>query len=242
MNTDLAREVRFLKRYAICATLAFGGLLLTAFRQEKRATFDVIDVQRINIVEPNGNYRMILSNAPRSAGPIYKGKAFGYPGGGRPGIIFFNDEGTENGGLTFTGQRKPDGTFESSVHMSFDQFDQDQVLTLDYADNNGRRRVGMSILDRAYVNIHDLVRDRDSIQLIRDSSARAQAMARLLGPRDGVPLAARRVFVGRDVAKSAILNLSDPEGRSRLRLLVDSTGASRIEFLDAEGKVVRSIP
>jgi hypothetical protein len=46
---------------------------------------------------------MVIANRPRSIGPIYKGEPFGYRGGTRPGIIFFNDEGTENGGLTFTG-------------------------------------------------------------------------------------------------------------------------------------------
>ena len=54
-------------------------------------------------MEPDGKYRMVISNRPRSIGPIYKNKPFGYEGGGRPGMIFFNDEGTENGGLTFTG-------------------------------------------------------------------------------------------------------------------------------------------
>ena len=242
MSNDLTRDVRFLKRYAICSTLAFGALLLVAFRQEKRASFDVIDVQRINIVEPNGSYRMVLSNRPRSIGPIYKGKPFGYPGGGRPGIIFFNDEGTENGGLTFTGKRGPDGKFESSIHMSFDQFDQDQVLNLDYADNNGTRRVGMSVDDRADVNIYDWVMQRDSIRKIPDSTARAAAMAQLVAPRNGVPLAARRVFVGRDAARSAIVNLSAPDGKPRLRMLVDSAGQARIEFLDATGGIVRTIP
>jgi hypothetical protein len=36
-----------------------------------------------------------------------------------------------------------------------------------------------------------------------------------------------------------VLNMSDPEGRVRLRLLVDSAGAPRIEFLNANGVVTR---
>ena len=242
MSRSLADDVRFLKRYALCSTIAFGALALAAFtRQERNARFDVIDVERINIREPNGDYRMVLSNRPRSIGPIYKGKPFGYPGGGRPGIIFFNDEGTENGGLTFTGKRAPDGRFQSSLHMSFDQFNQDQVLNLDYADNNGVRRVGLSVDDRADADIFDLVAERDSIMKMTDTVARAAALARWQAPRNGVPLAARRVFVGRDQARSAIVNLAAPDGKPRLRLLVDSLGAARIEFLDADGKVVRTL-
>jgi len=243
---QLERDVRFLKGYAVVSSLAFCVVALAGFRgfahQEKRATFDEIDVGRINVMEPDGKYRMVISNRPRSIGPIYKGKPFGYAGGGRPGIIFFNDEGTENGGLTFTGKRGPDGKYAASTHMSFDQFDQDQVLNLDYADNNGQRRIGMSIDERADVNIHDWVRERDSIRQIPDSVARAAAMERLVAPRNGVPLVARRVFVGRDQSRAAVVNLNAPDGKPRLRLIVDSLGTARIEFLDADGHVTSRLP
>jgi hypothetical protein len=53
---------------------------------------------------------------------------------------------------------------------------------------------------------------------------------------------APRVFVGRDPSRSAILRLSDPMGRPRLRMIVDSLGAARIEFLDGRGRVVQQIP
>jgi len=243
MSNDLSGDVRFLKRYAILSTLAFAVLSVAAFRQQgQKAKFEEIDVERINVVEPDGKLRMVLSNRPRSTGPIYKGKPFAYKGGGRPGIIFFNDEGSENGGLTFTGRRGADGKYRSSIHMSFDQFDQDQVLNLDYADNNGQRRVGMSVEDRPDLNIHDLVLERDSILEIADSASRAAAMQRLLGPRNGIPFVARRVFVGRDTAKSAVVNLSDRQGKPRLRLVVDSLGSARIEFLSADGLVTNRVP
>jgi hypothetical protein len=246
MSDTLERDVRFLKRYAMVSTLVIGVLSVGAFRQQgqqgQRAKFQEIDVERMNVVEPDGKLRMILSNRPRSSGPIYKGKPFGYEGGTRPGIIFFNDEGTENGGLTFTGRRDSTGRYRSSLHMSFDQFNQDQVLNLDYSDNNGTRRVGMSVEDRADVDIYDWVMERDSIMLIRDTVARAAALQRLRAPRNGVPLVARRVFVGRDQAKAALVNLHDRDGRPRLRLIVDSLGSARVEFLDAEGKVTHTLP
>lgn len=242
MSEQLERDVRFLKRYATMSTAAMVILGLTAFTRSAPTRFDEIDVQRINVVEPNGLYRMVISNRPRSIGPVYKGKPFGYAGGGRPGIIFFNDEGTENGGLTFTGSRKPDGTYSASTHMSFDQFDQDQVLNLDYNEENGHRVTGFSVNDRAAVNIYDWVNRRDSIQAIRDSAARAAAMAELVAPRNGVPLNARRMFLGKDDAKNATLNLYDPNGRIRLRLSVDSLGTPRLEFLDANGRPTLRLP
>ncbi len=83
MNGDIRREIRretrFLRGYAIVMTAAVGVLALAAFRTSpvQERTFTEIDVQRINIMEPDGKLRMVISNRPRSIGPIYKGKPFG---------------------------------------------------------------------------------------------------------------------------------------------------------------------
>ena len=245
MSEHLERDVRFLKRYAVISTLAFGILVLAAFRQQnpEKMKFTEIDAERINIVEPNGMYRMVISNRPRSIGPIYKGKPFGYAGGGRPGIIIFNDEGTENGGFTFTGSKDANGRVRAGTHMSFDQFNQDQILVLNYNEDQRGRSTGISVLDRASVDIYDMVKERDSIQKVHaaDTAALRAALARWAAPRNGEPLAAQRMFVGRDRARSALVSLSDPQGKVRLRLAVDSLGAARIEFLDADGKVTRTL-
>ena len=228
-----------LKVYAALMTL----LALAGFRQASQKTrFTEIDVERINIVEPDGKLRMVLSNRPRSIGPIYRGKPFGYPGGTRPGIIFFNDEGTENGGLTFTGRVREDGSYASSVGMSFDQFNQDETLTLRYSDENGRKTTGITIAERDHRDIYDLIMQRDSINRIADSATRAAALQRLMGPRNGVPLRATRAYLGRDQNKAAVLNLFDPNGRPRLRLRVDSLGNASVEFLDENGAVTAKLP
>jgi len=244
MSDQLARDVRFLKRYAIVSTALFLSTTVAAFRRASPAheKFTEIDVERINVVEPDGKYRMVISNRPRSIGPVYKGKPFGYKGGGRPGIIFFNDEGTENGGLTFTGKQDADGRFQASTHMSFDQFNQDQVLNLDYADDSRQRQVAISMLDRVQTDIYDFVAQRDSIRALADTAARAAGLRRLVAPRNGVPLQAQRVYLGRNTARAATLVLSDPSGRPRIRIAVDSSGAPSLEFLDAAGNVTSRLP
>jgi hypothetical protein len=239
----LRHQLQLLKGYTIVTTLLLGVLSIAAFRQASQTTrFTEIDVERINIVEPDGKLRLVIANRPRSIGPIYQGKPFGYPGGTRPGLIFFNDEGTENGGLTFTGRRRDDGTYTSSVGMSFDQFNQDETLTLRYSDENGRKTTGITIAERDERDIYELVMQRDSINRIADTSARRAALEKLLGPRNGVPLRSARVYLGRDPAKSAVLSLSDPLGRPRLRLRVDSLGNASLEFLDASGAVTNRFP
>jgi hypothetical protein len=244
MENDIRRELRLLKGYAIVITALLGTVSLAAFRQaSQKQKFTEIDVERINVVEKDGKLRMVISNQDRSIGPIYKGKPFGYAGGTRPGIIFFNDEGTENGGLTFTGKRQPDGTYRASSGFSFDQFNQDQILYFQYNDNNGRRNAGFTIADRIDTDIYDMVMERDSItRAIPAGPARDSALRRWAQPRNGVPIAAPRVYVGRDVAKNAVVNLSDRNGTPRLRLMVDSLGAPSLEFLDAAGKVVSKLP
>jgi hypothetical protein len=245
IRQEVLRQTRVLRGYAIVTTAAAIVMGLAAFTksQGEKTRFAEIDVERINIVEPDGKLRMVISNRPRSIGPIYKGKPFGYAGGSRPGIIFFNDEGTENGGLTITGRRDSTGRYQASSSWSFDQFDQDQILTLQYADNNGQRRTGLTVQDRADRNIYDLVMQRDSItSAVQDTAARRVALARLMGPVNGVPLAANRLYVGRDVAKSSVINMFDPLGRLRLRLRVDSLGRASMDFLNDSGRVTFSLP
>lgn len=238
---SIRRELRLLKAYSVFTTLFLGVLSIAAFRQQ-RTRFTEIDVERINVVEPDGKLRLVISNRPRSIGPIYQGKPFGYAGGNRPGLIFFNDEGTENGGLTFTGRKREDGKYSSSVGMSFDQFNQDETLTLRYSDENGRKTSGITIAERDERDIYELIQQRDSIMKMTDSTARTAALEKLLGPRNGVPLRATRVYMGRDPNKNAMLTLSDPMGRPRLRLRVDSLGKAAVEFLDEAGMVTRTLP
>jgi hypothetical protein len=53
---------------------------------------------------------------------------------------------------------------------------------------------------------------------------------------------AERVYVGRNRAKAAVLNLSDRDGKPRIRLQVDSLGVASLEFLDAAGSVLSRLP
>ena len=243
MRIRARREPWLLRIYALAMTALFAtGALRSQAEPPQKTKFTEIDVERINVVEPDGKLRMVISNRPRSIGPIYKGQPFGYAGGGRPGIIFFNDEGTENGGFTFTGRRGENGRYAATTHLSFDQFDQDQVLYLQYSDDNGRRNMGFTVADRADVNIFDMVAERETIMKITDEKARAEALAKWQAPRDGVPLFAQRVYVGRDTSKAAVINLSDPNGRPRLRLKVDDAGEASLEFLDEKGEVTLRLP
>jgi hypothetical protein len=239
------RELRLLRINAMITTPLVLVLALAAFgRSTQKAKFDEIDVGRINVREPDGKLRLVISNKAQSVGPMAHGKPFGYPGGTRGGLIFFNDEETENGGLIFSGQKRPDGKVEAVGHLSFDQYDQDQVLYLQYIEGDGSRRMGLTVADRAELpgGIGPWAEKLDSIRRLPDGPAKTDAMQKLTAPIDGKPQFAPRLYAGRDRARSALVNLSDPMGRTRLRMLVDSLGSARIEFLDEKGAVIRKIP
>jgi hypothetical protein len=127
--------------------------------------------------------------------------------------------------------------------MAFDQFDQDQIVVLNYQDNNGDRQAGLEFRDRWDKPINVFAAEIDSVSKMADGPAKTAAMARLRQPvQNGVVANAQRVYLGRDRTKSSVLRLSDPMGRPRLLLRVDSLGSPRLEFLDDSGRVTTRIP
>jgi hypothetical protein len=226
-------------RVMMTAILAVGALALVAFQKATDVQrFKEIAVERIDVVEPDGTLRMTISDAARSPGWVFKGKP--YPG--RPkgaGMIFFNDEGEEDGGIGFGG-RKVDGKVTADGGMAFDQYQEDESVNIRYSDENGRRRTGLSVNDRADMPLTDVIARRDSIRALPAGPARDSAMTAFVY-NNGHPLAAQRLFAGRDPNKNAVINLSDPLGHTRLRLVVDSTGSASIDFLDATGRVTKTV-
>src|SRR5688572_21571644 len=108
MTSSLRREIRLLQVYAAGSTLALVFLTTAAFRQPPpaagRPKFDEIDVERINIVEKSGRVRLVIANSERQAVTVVDGTPI-LPNRKRDaGLIFFNDEGDENGGMTWSGR------------------------------------------------------------------------------------------------------------------------------------------
>ena len=253
MDDRIQRDLRFLKGYALFSTVMMAVLFLSAFSNRRetlhvseivgqRAKFDVVDAERVNIIEPNGLLRLSLSNGPRSQNPLYRGQPALYSGRHRPGIIFFNDEGTENGGLLIIGKRDSLGRVDALGHFSLDQYNQDQVIAIQYVERNGKRRMGLQINDRQEASIFDWSAKRDSLNKLPDSPTKSEALRRLNAGDPNDPRAAERIYLGRDTTKTAVINLSDKWGKPRLRLAVDSLGNARVEFLDAQGRVTYSLP
>lgn len=222
----------------LTAAMAFSlGTGAMADTTPKKVAFDEIDVKRINVREDDGTLRMIVSNTSRSPGIIFHGKERPHPGGNRgAGIIFYNNEGTENGGLTFSGQKGPDGKVSGGGHLSFDQFEQDQVIQLTQSESAGRRWAGM------------IVNDRPDAPLDFDAAVRFTKMAD--GPEKTAMMqkfqaegtfGRQRVYVGKTRDRDSAVMLNDAMGRPRIMMKVMPDGKASIDFLDEKGGVVRSV-
>jgi hypothetical protein len=224
---------------AYCAGIvtAFAAIATgSAIGEARKVAFDEIDVHRINIVEPDGTLRLAISDKAEFPGMIVKGKEL--PHATREdvaGMIFFNDEGTENGGLVFGG-KKADGHVSSGGHLSFDQYEQDQVATLEQTEEDGQRVSGLSIDDRP-----DAAMDFAGLSALEEEKDSPAKTAKLEAMEKAGAFGAPRLFIGKRANKDALLNLKDAEGRTRLTLAVTASGEASIRFLDANGKTVKTI-
>lgn len=83
-------------------------------RSLRHADFDQLTVHRINVVEPDGTPRLIISDKAEFAGEFYHGKEIARADrNDSAGMLFINDEGTENGGMLFGGYKSKDGALHS---------------------------------------------------------------------------------------------------------------------------------
>src|SRR5204863_24601 len=93
----------FLRLYVVISSLALVVLSTAAFRQAaKPQNLGEITVERINVVDANGTLRLVIANKDRMHPGVLNGVTIDRS---RPvsGLIFFNDEGDEVGGLTYAG-------------------------------------------------------------------------------------------------------------------------------------------
>src|SRR5688572_7965340 len=105
---SLEVRVRRGRFFAVFFCLLAGAVMLAAFQspevQNAKQRFTEIDVERLNIVEPDGRLSLVLANKPRLPDVIVGGVEHdtGRKGTRGPGMLFFNHKGDECGGLTYS--------------------------------------------------------------------------------------------------------------------------------------------
>ena len=257
---QLERRVRHLTQYAVGLTLVLVVLVLGAAGPVASAWFDrvearvveadtvraaVVVAERVDVVQPDGRLAVVVSNGDRIPGPIFQGEEFppelSEGRRGAAGLVFYNADGTESGGLIHRTVRRGDG-YEAFGALTFDQFEQDQVVALAYDDDGASRTAGLRVWDRSTAlsikEMIDMLLARESA----DPAVRDAAEARFqTAVEAGDFFGPQRVFVG-SADRTAEVRLQDTAGRPRIQLLVDSSDVARLVFLDAEGRVVLRLP
>src|SRR5688572_8660549 len=204
MKISIRRQLRVLQACAVASIALTAFVSFTAFSQQPSGQrIDELTVQRLNVVDANGTLRFVLSNKDKMHPGVMDGVTINRP---RPvaGMLFFNDEGDEVGGLTFTGT--DDNGRRANAGLMFDQLKQDQTIGISYSENNGQRSAGLQVWDRSEQPLSDLIRGLNAANAL---PAGAERDAAVQAVRAKAPPGPRRVFVGKNADKSAQVSLAD---------------------------------
>ncbi len=206
----------------------------------KVARFEQIDVQRINVLEPDGKPRVIISNRKLFPGLYWGGKEYQHHSRDTGGFLFFNKQGDEVGGMTFDADKNGD-KWSAGASLTFDQFQQDQTVGVMYSEEDGKRTAGFRVWDRPDASLQPIIELSDKAAKAPTDAEKEKIRAEMMAvAKDWGPMG-ERLFAGK-VLDDSIVRLADKQGRPRLVLKVDGAGEPSVEFLDAAGKVVRRIP
>lgn len=235
---QLQRQNRLLKTGLILAGGACTVLLLgAATGAGKHARFTELDVERINVVGPNGKPDLVIANRERLPAPVIDGKVATSDRGKKPGMIFYNADGDENGGFIFDGKLDKEGKPNAGMHLSMDRYGGDQQLALGHYEGNGAMMSGLQVFDRG------LAKDYAALY---EAYEKAPAGAEKDALRQKWQAAGgeqkRRLFVGKWWGKSSAVILAAADGQPRISMTVTPEGQASLDFLDDQGKVVQHFP
>ncbi len=239
----LRQEVRALRRIIIATTAAAALGLIGAAVNHVNTSFDTITVHRINLVDNDGTLRLAISNKDNYPPLIMHGKPYGAGMrmvGGSPSLMFYNANGDEQGGFSWGGAGRVGGKYSQFMNMSFDQFEQNDDLVLNFGDSDRGRGGGLELYEQSETTPLDTL----TSELLAAGAPGKTPVERqaLMTKFARLHFVARDRFFGGYNADGSMVRLSDKEGRPRLLMIVDKSGNPRIEFLDDNGKVTYELP
>lgn len=242
MHEELINELRQqnkrLKHCLVLSGLLASSLLILAAKSTlSRQSFSEIDVERINIITPDGKKELVISNRQRFPAPIVDGQEATRDGPSRPGMIFYNADGNENGGFIFDGKLDKNGKPSAGMQLSMDRYGGDQQLTLGHYENNDVMESGLKLYDRG------LSKNYRSIWLEYEKAPegpKKEALRKRWEEAGGQQTT--RMFVGKTRGKASAIILADAKGRPKIMMMVSAEGNPVLNFLDDQGKIVQSFP
>ena len=205
---------------ALLALLVIGvwGLLLKPFLPAmadpatsaptlRSESLDTLTVRRIDVVDPDGKIRFVIANRDHFPGLVARGELY------------------------------PQRSIHSAAGMVFYNEDGDETGGLVIAKLRDENIANMTF-DYVY-------QPTDGISVIRRESADGKHWQAGFGISDRRPFQSGPIVSSQGVPRIALIDkdqaaqlvISDPQGRPRIRIGVDASGAPRIETLKADGTV-----
>lgn len=226
---------RFLAIYSGILTLVFALTMQRGFVTLRNPQFGTITARRINIVEPDGTVRLTISNRADFPGGWVRGKEYPYPERrDAAGMLFMSEEGTEQGGFIWGAHQERDGSVQNHVHLSFDQYEENQIFALDAGREGNEKFSRLTVADQgdypvsqkreAFQRIMKLPQDQQEAEWSKFFTAHPAYDT-------------KRLVLGRAEDGSVGLDLKDANGKTRIVLTVQPDGKPLLKFLDASGKV-----
>lgn len=134
--------------YSTVVSTVLLCVVLIGAKKPGLTELDELRVHRIDVVEPDGTMRMVISDRDRLPPIIIRSKDRAEVGEARPqaGMIFYNDEGKENGGLLFGGKKNAEGqVVNSGGSLSFDKYGAGQNIELAGVDDKDNQYAGLAV-------------------------------------------------------------------------------------------------
>lgn len=226
-----------MKKLSLINLLLLIGIilyLLSDMYKKEHTHFEKLTAERIDIVGEEGNKFIVLSNPKQQALATTNGKVINPEKTERntPGLLFFNSEGDEVGGLVF--DKENESTYQM---LTFDQNKNDQIMVLrkDEYEENGQwyRKYGLEISERSEKPYIEIIKEYNAINKIENAEEREAAFDKFWSNPEN--LAPKRLFLGRLESMDTGLFLLDKNNRLKLSIYVDANGTPVIQYVDSLG-------
>ena len=148
-----------------------------------------------------------------------------------------SEEGTEQGGFIWGAGQLPDGSIQNHLHLSFDQYEENQVFAIDAGQEGNDKFSRITIVDQGNYAIAEKRNANEAIDKLPPNEQDAAWDKFFATHRSDV----KRLQLGRSADGSVGLELRDPNGKVRLLLSVRASGEPILQFLNENGKVVREL-
>lgn len=241
MEIKFQKQLRALKLYNACLTILVLGMLFFSFsNKDKKVRYNELTVERLNVVNKQGKYVLIIGNRDNLPGSTMNGVEFSQQKRGS-GFIFYNEDGDECGGYQWGSST--DGS--AGAVFAIDQYKQDQIVSLIYQEGSGplgspdkKRLAGLSINPQPTgIALDELLGKYQEARAIQDSLKRSEALAIL-----NKFYTSTSMFAGKRRNDDMGVFISDANQNARLKIYTDKNGNPKLEFLDSLGNLIYALP